>query len=91
MRQNCAQHQANFPVEVFCFWWLDVYKGKFKKIKERSKNPDFTCLEGCIGSVRRRRKQTGRKNKRRRMAARGEEERQSERARKSNSSGVIRE
>lgn len=38
-------------------------KGKFKKIKERSKNPDFTCLEGCIGSVRRRRKQTGRKTK----------------------------
>lgn len=63
MRQNCAQHQANFPVEVFCFWWLDVYKGKFKKIKERSKNPDFTCLERCIGSVRRRRKQTGRKTK----------------------------
>lgn len=65
-------------------------KGNLKKIKERSKNPDFTCLEGCIGSVRRRRKQTGRKT-RRRMAARGEEERQSERARKSNSSGVIRE
>lgn len=52
-----------FQWKFFVFGGWVYIKGNLKKIKERSKNPDFTCLEGCIGSVRRRRKQTGRKTK----------------------------
>lgn len=54
---------------VFCFWWLDVYKGKFKKKNKKDlrihqlHDPDFTCLEGCIGSVRRRKNKQEEKRK----------------------------